>query len=59
LPLPFLYSAVAIPALEKEENIKAYLDGTVAALLASMDRSASTNRFPAPLPPARNNLPLS
>jgi predicted TIM-barrel fold metal-dependent hydrolase len=32
-------AAVAIPALEKEGNIKAYLDGTVAALLASMDRS--------------------
>jgi len=29
----------AIRALEKEGNIKAYLDGTVAALLASMDRS--------------------
>jgi len=30
---------VAIPALEREGNIKAYLDGTVAELLASMDRS--------------------
>jgi predicted TIM-barrel fold metal-dependent hydrolase len=32
-------AAHAIPALEKEGNIKAYLDGTVAGLLASMDRS--------------------
>jgi hypothetical protein len=32
-------AAGAIPALEKEGNIKAYLDGTVSALLASMDRS--------------------
>ncbi len=32
-------AAAAIPALEKEGNIKAYLDGTVSALLASMDRS--------------------
>jgi uncharacterized protein len=30
---------VAIPALEREGGIKAYLDGTVAGLLASMDRS--------------------
>ena len=29
---------VAIPALEREGGIKAYLDGTVAGLLASMDR---------------------
>lgn len=29
----------AVSTLEKEGNIKAYLDGTVAALLASMDRS--------------------
>lgn len=29
----------AIPALEREGNIKAYLNGTVAALLESMDRS--------------------
>ena len=33
-------ASAAISALEKEGNIKAYLDGTVAALLASMDRSA-------------------
>ena len=32
-------AAKAIPALEKVGNIKAYLDGTVSALLASMDRS--------------------
>ena len=32
-------AAAAIPALEKEGNIKAYLNGTVSALLASMDRS--------------------
>jgi len=32
-------AAAAIPALEKEGDIKAYLDGTVSALLASMDRS--------------------
>lgn len=32
-------AAAAIPSLEKEGNIKAYLDGTVSALLASMDRS--------------------
>jgi len=30
---------IAIPALEREGGIKAYLDGTVAGLLASMDRS--------------------
>lgn len=30
---------VAVPVLEKEGNIKAHLDGTVAALLASMERS--------------------
>lgn len=30
---------IAIPALEKEGGIKAYLNGTVTALLASMDRS--------------------
>ncbi|WP_319587186.1 hypothetical protein [uncultured Desulfobulbus sp.] len=30
---------VAIPSLEKEGGIKAYLDGTVAGLLASMDRA--------------------
>jgi hypothetical protein len=30
---------IAIPVLEREGNIKAYLDGTVAGLLASMDRS--------------------
>ena len=32
-------AAAAIPALEKEGNIKSYLDGTVSGLLASMDRS--------------------
>ena len=32
-------AAAAIPALEKEGDIKAYLNGTVSALLASMDRS--------------------
>jgi len=32
-------AAAAILALEKEGNIKAYLDGTVSALLSSMDRS--------------------
>ena len=36
---PDLIAAAAIPALEKEGNIKAYLNGTVSALLASMDRS--------------------
>jgi len=32
-------AATAIPYLEKEGNIKAFLDGTVGSLLASMDRS--------------------
>ncbi len=36
---PDLIAKVAIPALEREGGIKAYLDGTVAGLLASMDRS--------------------
>jgi predicted TIM-barrel fold metal-dependent hydrolase len=36
---PDKVAKVAIPALEHDGNIKAYLDGTVSALLASMDRS--------------------
>ena len=36
---PDFIAKVAIPALEREGGIKAYLDGTVAGLLASMDRS--------------------
>jgi predicted TIM-barrel fold metal-dependent hydrolase len=36
---PDRLASVAIPALEKEGHIKACLDGTVAALVASMDRS--------------------
>lgn len=36
---PDRIAASAIPALEKEGNIKAFHNGTVAALLASMDRS--------------------
>ena len=34
---PDQIAAFAIPALEKEGNIKAYLNGTITALLASMD----------------------
>jgi len=36
---PDSIAKVAIPALEREGNIKAYLGGTVSALLHSMDRS--------------------
>lgn len=36
---PDRIASSAIPALEKEGNIKAFHNGTVAALLASMDRS--------------------
>ena len=35
---PDQIASFAIPALEKEGNIKAYLNGTISALLASMDR---------------------
>lgn len=36
---PDQVAASAIPALEKKGNVKAYLDGTVSGLLASMNRS--------------------
>lgn len=36
---PDTVAATAIPALEKSGNIKAYLDGTVAGLLKSMDKA--------------------
>jgi predicted TIM-barrel fold metal-dependent hydrolase len=36
---PDQVARIAIPALEREGNIKAYLDGTVGGLIASMDRS--------------------
>jgi len=36
---PNQIARIAIPALEREGNIKAYLDGTVDGLIASMDRS--------------------
>ncbi len=36
---PDQVAASAIPALEKKGNVKAYLDGTVSGLLASMDRA--------------------
>ncbi len=36
---PDSIAAMAIPALEKKGNVKAYLDGTVDGLLASMDQA--------------------